>query len=493
MNYEVDPFDRPVTEYVCESPTVARFHRSNKFFRGIRGPYGSGKTVGCAAELVRRGHEQAPSKDGVRRTRWVVLRNTYPELLSTTINTWKSWFPEGRRGWGPIVHSAPIRQEVYLPYEDGPPVAMQFLFMSADKESDVGKLKSLEVTGAWLNEASEMPKAVLDAITSRIGRYPPDDERPAEVPKDEWPTWRGIIGDTNSPSVRHWWYNLAEVERPEDYEFFDQPGGLDDDAENLRRLPGGRQYYHLMAQGKTQEWIDVYINNQYGSVFDGKRVYPEFNDRLHVSDQPLSIYRGLPIYLGWDFGLTPACIIAQVTPRGQLRILEEITTEDMGIENFAANVVKPILKAKYNGLKVISVGDPGGNTRVETNEKTCMDSLNEAGIPTEPANTNLLEPRLKAVRFYLTRLSDGQPAFLLDPGCHMLREGFSGGYHYKRIHVMQSDGRFKPEPEKNEYSHPHDGLQYIALKASGGVERAPRGPKRRTHRYAGPADRVGGY
>ena len=31
--------------------TIAEFHNDDSFFRGIRGPIGSGKTAGCVAEI----------------------------------------------------------------------------------------------------------------------------------------------------------------------------------------------------------------------------------------------------------------------------------------------------------------------------------------------------------------------------------------------------------------------------------------------------------
>jgi hypothetical protein len=66
---------------------------SDAFVRGIRGPLGSGKSTGCSVEILRRSQMQQPSPDGVRRTRWAVIRNSYPELKSTTIRTWQEWCP----------------------------------------------------------------------------------------------------------------------------------------------------------------------------------------------------------------------------------------------------------------------------------------------------------------------------------------------------------------------------------------------------------------
>ena len=37
-----------------------------------------------------------------------------------------------------------------------------------------------------------------------------------------------------------------------------------------------------------------------------------------------------PIYVGLDFGLTPAALFGQITENGQWRWLDELVTEDMG-------------------------------------------------------------------------------------------------------------------------------------------------------------------
>ena len=472
-------------------PTISKFHRSKAPFRGIRGPIGSGKTSGCINEIMILAHAQHPSKDGVRRTRVAIIRNTYGELKSTTIPSWIGWFGENRKiGFGPIVYDVPIRQEIRIDYPDHP-VHLDVWFLAADRAEHARKFKSLEVTFIYLNEGCELPWSVVETLDGRHGRYPSVNEKPDDVPLSEWPTWHGMIADTNPPITRNWWHQKAEVERPEGWEFFTQPGGLDEKAENIEKLPGGRAYYTRLMSGKSAAWIDQFIHNQYGSSLAGKRVYTEFNDRLHVSPVPLKAYNGLPLRLGWDYGLTPACIIGQLTPRGQLRILAELIATDMGIERFAGDVVVPFIRNTYPGLKIISRGDPGGNQRAQTDEKTCEDILAAAGIPTQSAPTNLLTPRLTAVRRFLTKLVDGEPAFLLDPSCVVLREGFNGGYHYPQLKVV-GDPRYKEEPDKNEYSHPHDGLQYLCLDVAVDLPK-PNAKPPRSSGYRGPADRTVGY
>ena len=165
------------------------------------------------------------------------------------------------------------------------------------------------------------------------------------------PSWCGIILDTNPCDDDHWYYKLAEEERPDEWSFFRQPGGLykegdqylpNPDAENVFNLPGGYKYYLQQVPSKQEDWINVFLLGNYGSTKDGKPVYPEYNDKIHCLTENLEAERGLPIALGWDFGLTPACVVMQVTARGKVIILDEIISEDMGIRQFANDAVKPL-------------------------------------------------------------------------------------------------------------------------------------------------------
>ena len=45
---------------------------------------------------------------------------------------------------------------------------------------------------------------------------------------------------------------------------------------------------------------------------EGKPVYEDFNPELHFTAKPIYIEPTLPLILGWDFGLTPACALVQL-------------------------------------------------------------------------------------------------------------------------------------------------------------------------------------
>ena len=149
-------------------------------------------------------------------------------------------------------------------------------------------------------------------------------------------------------------------------------------------------------------------------------------------------------------------------------ILDEFVSEDMGIRQFANEIVKPHLINKYGGYTWYSVGDPAGNIRAQTDEKTCLQELLEAGIPTEPAPTNDFIPRREAVAFFLTKMADGQPAFALNPRCTTIRKGLGGRYKFERLKTT-GNARYKDRPVKDIYSHIQDALQYLCLRVRSGL------------------------
>lgn len=366
----------------------------------------------------------------------------------------------------------PIMSTINLPdLGDGTSLHLEVLFMALDRPEDAGKLRSLELTGAWLNEASQLEKTVLDVLTGRIGRYPSKHLHGG-------PSWTGIIMDTNFPDDDHWWHQLAEVDKPEGFKFFRQPGGLikvydknDPDygkykpnprAENVRNISDGFAYYTKQLAGKSDDYIKVFLLAEYGTTMDGKPVYPEFNEKLHVSPVPLTPLHSSPLVLAFDFGLTPACTFGQMSPKGQLLILDELTSEDMGIRQFYSECVLPHLNDKYRGMQVFAYGDPAGVGRSQADEKTCFNELALLGLNCEPADTNEFVARRESVAYFLQRLTSSGPGMLIDPSCTMLIKGFRGGYRYERLKVSGSS-RFKDRPCKDKFSHVADSLQYLCM------------------------------
>lgn len=434
-----------IVEYCPPGPVAQSFFRSEAFVRGMMGPVGSGKSAACCIEILRRAQEQAKGPDGIRRTRWAIIRNSYPELKSTTLKTWSDWCP---LTYGKVNMDAPFVHHIKLGELD-----IEVLFMALDRADDAKKLLSLELTGAWINEAREVPKAIVDALTGRVGRFPSKNMGGA--------TWSGVIMDTNPPDNHSWWYKLAEEDQPEGWKFFRQPSGLAPDAENVTNLP--KNYYQRITTGKDDDWIKVYVRADYGFLNEGRPVFPMFRDSVHVATDPILPVPGIPLRVGGDFGLTPAAIIGQLLSDGRWLIIDEVVTDNCGVIRFSEHLSK-YLATNYPDFEVLcGHGDPAGNQRAQTDEKTALEIMNvNSNYRWKPAPTNALKMRLEVVTNALNRMIDGKTGILISPRCQTIRKGFNGGYHYKLI--RSGDGtQTHEEPNKNMYSHPHDGLQYLLL------------------------------
>lgn len=457
--------------YVPNS-TGSRFHDDDTFVQLIIGPYGSGKSTICVNEIVRHACSMPKWHNGRRRAKWLIIRNTSGELQSTTLQTWLTWFGE--------LGDIKKRQKPLLTYEhmfnDGNGVIeLELVFIALDRDEDIRKLKSIEATAAYINELSEVPQAVLHHLIGRVNhRYPSQ-----SFCKQDY--WSGIICDTNPPDEDHWIYKDFETNPTPNYKIFHQPSGLiqaedgsflkdkegnyvaNPECDNYKNL--SPDYYVKLAEKRSEGFIKVYCGGKYGLVESGKRVYPDYNDDKHSVDK-IDAIQGIPIHLCWDFGLTPACIVFQVTPRGQILVLKEYIAEDMGIRTFAKHIVVPGISIDFVYNKVgESEADPAGEAGSQIMEElSCIGELNNLGIKTQAASTNDPDVRISSVRYFLNSMIDGIPAFQLSrEGCPILRKGFINGYHFKRMSIS-GDERYQDKPNKNRFSHPHDALQYGLMK-----------------------------
>ena len=471
------------------APTLRRFHKSPAFVRGVMGPVGSGKSSAMCVELLTRAVRQPSGPDSVRRTRFAVVRATYPELKTTTLKTWADWVSPDIC---PVTATPPMSARLDWDLGDGTRLDAEVLFLALERAADARKLLSLELTGAWVNEAREVDKGVVDALTGRVGRYPPR--------RLGGPGWSGVILDTNPPDEDHWWHTLAEGQTPDGWEFYRQPPALleapggwevNPAAENLAHQPLGGSYWLRQAAGKSRAWIDVYLRGRYGTVAEGQPVYPEFDPELHVAREPLAFVADAPLILGWDFGLTPACVVCQRDAWGRLLILAEVVGESVGIRNFVRRVVRPMLEDRFPGVEIQSYGDPAGAARAQTDERTCFDELRAAGLPTRAARTNAFTARREAVAGFLSAQNGAGPGLLLDSSCKVLRRGFENGYRFGRL-AAGGEAAVADRPDKNRFSHIHDALQYAALAAEEGRAEQRLHPRPR-RRSAGAADHAAGY
>jgi hypothetical protein len=462
-------------------PTIKSFikhHLPGELFQNwIIGPVGSGKTTGLFFKLCYMASLQQPNADGIRRTRAVVVRNTMPQLKDTTLQSWSYWFKDGQAGkW------QATEKNFLLKFGD---VECEVLFRALDTPEDISRVLSLELTFAIIDEFVQIPKEIIDALSSRVGRWQPD----KSVPVTNWGMW----GSSNPGNEDDWWYDylfgdktavtpmshgtlawadyLLSRDGKSDRGFvknafyFEQPSGLSPDAENLENLPGGRGYYENMMEGKAKAWIRQFIETRWGFSNVGQPVLSSFNVDLHVGKGSLKKYAnpGRPLIIPYDPGLGGAAmLIMQQNLDGRLIVFHELIAEGMGTERFAREKLLPYLRAEFPRFPFIIVPDPAANARTQTNEHSSVLLLRDAPfhftVDIVDSN-NLLQPRIDAAEHFTTRLVEGEPALLIDPSCRHLIRALSGGW---RFTVMRKGDARSVEPEKNKWSHPADAFCYGA-------------------------------
>ncbi len=158
------------------SKTVSDFIGDDSRVKFMLGPLGSGKTTGLVVDLLRRSILQEPDADGIRPTRWVVVRNTLPQLRQTIV-------PEIMQVCGPlgVYKVSEHKFDFNFLLADGTRVVSEWLLNPLNDINDQRRLLSLNLTGAWISEFREIEFSLLGPVMGRLSRYP--------AMKRVMPTW----------------------------------------------------------------------------------------------------------------------------------------------------------------------------------------------------------------------------------------------------------------------------------------------------------------
>jgi hypothetical protein len=448
-------------------PSVTPFILSDKFQSFIVGPLGSTKTTAALMKIPYEAKRMAKSKDGIRHSRCVIVRNTRQTLLDSTIKDFLALFPEGQAG-------VYMRTELkfLLKFDD---VECEVLFRGLDDANDTKRLLSLQISFGFCDEIREINPDIFAALTGRLGRYPNgmmvpnrpewgNDEKGNPIQgcvDDAGRQMKKIWGATNPADADSYWENYLTSAEPDKVHVTIQPSGRSPKADWVQHLPAN--YYEDLMVGKSEDWISVYVDGKWGRSLAGKPVFTSFVPDFHVAAEPLMpILNGLrPLLIGMDFGLNPSAVLCQLDARGRFLVYESLTSDGMGILRFIQSMLKPALAERYPGAPVLVIGDPAGTARVQTDERTVYDILKQEGFKAVPAHTNSIAARITAVDQFLARQIDGGPGFLIDPRARRLITALRSKYRYR----MKTNGEMEDKPEKNDASHEIDALQYGALHA----------------------------
>lgn len=207
----------------------------------------------------------------------------------------------------------------------------------------------------------------------------------------------------------------------------------------------------------TAEWLREY--ELVWEALEGRAVYgDEWSPEFHVAKSSLGWNPKLPICRGWDFGLYPACLFAQLMPHQRLFILRECIGEDIDVERFKEEVNR-MSQEWFPDARFYEFIDPTGLNRIGSDGRTYAQQLGAKPIRARKIipGANPIPERHKAVIDFLRSNIKGLPGYLVDPSCEYLIKGFNGGYFF----AYSTNGTLKPKPEKNIFSHIHDANQYL--------------------------------
>lgn len=439
----------------------------------------SGKTVGGLMKIIYHASRQAPNKDGIRKSRFAVVRDTYENLRATTHRSWLDWCPDGKAGtWMSSMKT------FYLKMGD---VESEVIWLGLDDQKDVARLLSLELTGIFFDEFVFISESIVEAAAGRIGRYP--------SMKDGGPTWYGMWGSTNPGTVEDWWYNRLYKEIPsdpiraEEVKLFVQPGARTPRAENLDNLHP--EYYAKLQRTKSAEWQAQFLDVEWAPGKGGSPVHPMFSRSIHVSPHQLIPSPSYPLLIGYDPGVSYMGLCFAQYDHMNHRVFfhhPDFILEDMGAERLVKEVVRPLLNTTFKNVsgRVLWCMDPAARNRSAGDERSAYGIIKAAGFQCAFHQDNSIRPRLDAVDQFLGRNTNQGPALVIDPRCEKLIAGFAHGYRYK----LSKTGVKSDVPEKNSFSHLMDSGQYVCQNAGKSLTAVNRSTSQTAPGMSGPAKNI---
>lgn len=200
--------------------------------------------------------------------------------------------------------------------------------------------------------------------------------------------------------------------------------------------------------------------------FEGLSVFADWDITIHGVKKDIRPQVGLPLLLGLDFGLTPACLVCQLQ-EDTLCCIKEYTAMNMGAERFFHWLI-PQLKTQFHLWQDLAKDylvfiDPSGEFRKDTDEGTCAKIIDKMGFRNIIPGPVAWEERKNSVDHFLTRRTRNGPCFQVSlPNCPILTRGFQGGYRYDDK-VLELEPN-KLRPKKDIHSHIQDALQMVTAR-----------------------------
>lgn len=369
---------------------------------------------------------------------WAIVRDTYENLQKTTMKTFFEWFPPGIFG---TYHQTKKEFTWYESIAKG-----TVTFVGMDDPQDASKFLSWELAGICMDEpAPAVGSAGIDEMIFDLGMT---------CLRQQGMSWYSMKLAENNPDESHWTYKKFVSPGEEGFVLWQPPT-----PENLAHLPS--DYYEKMRRtlAHRPDLVRRFVDGEFGFQQEGKSVTPQWSDKLHLATGLVPIPRR-EIYLLWDFGLNPTCIITQTTPMGYWNILDSFVGDGIGVEELIADAVRPLLVTRYKNSPISHIGDPAGANREQSSSKrTAVKLLRKILGGSFRKGPVRFHERRDAIQGVLGRNLDGRGVVQVDrQRAAEVWYALRGGWHY---HVAKT-GVVSGEPKKNMHSHPGDAIAYGA-------------------------------
>lgn len=384
---------------------------------------------------------------------WALVRDTWENLRRTTQQEFFSWFPPG------VFGTYKATEKCFYWRSEG--MDGRVYFLGLDEPDDAGKLQSLPLGGFGFDEPAPaldtggISEEIFDVALLRL--------------RQQGMKWYAAKLAQNNPDESHWTYRrfvdpgtpITDFTRPPEQEKGFRAWQTEQ-PENSRNLPEG--YYDRMRAtlAHRPDLWRRFGEGKYGYQAVGAKVTPEWNDDRHLA-RGLTQIKGRDLWLSWDFGQHPACVLAQVTPLRHLNILEAYVMQEAGTFELIEQFIKPVLTEEYEGFNLRHTGDPTGTAPEQSSRHRNAVKViqRELGGSWHPGSVSLWD-RIEPLRAILLRSSvDGYALMQVDrekakPVWHALR----GGWH----RPVARTGVTGKDPIKNIHSHPGECVGYLVHK-----------------------------
>ena len=351
-------------------PHQDEFHSDSHKYRMFAGGYGSGKTRTGAEEV----------KDHILNTpngMTLIGAETKPQLDQTAKDMFFKIFPD-------FMISEYHKQKEMVLCKNGHVV----IFRPLDDE---GKLRSLNLTGFWIEEASEVKYDIFVQLQTRL-RNKATKHHVGILTSNPDMGWIKQEFLLKSDKIHN-----AQSRYIQDPEEVNSTFATHIAPTYLNHyLPP--DYVETTGKGKPEWWVKRYLQGSFDHS-EGS-VYPKFIDLIVPSFPVPDQWERMT---GTDFGLRDptVALAAAIDPRlGEVHIYTEHYRAEKSIKWHAEQMHEKIYKRIPTGRLRKVIGDPKGKARNEKDMRSTFDHYAEYGIYFTPG-INKIEDGIQKVYSYM--------------------------------------------------------------------------------------------